>query len=301
MKKKILSLVIVGMTVFLTLTGCSNKNKTNDSDVKFVISNENVDVAEYKGLEAEKYNSTVTDAEVDTYIEYVMNYDGNDTSDSKYSISDLTDEMVKTISGGDYDNIQSYRDYIKSVIEEQNLTYYEQNTKEALFKKVVDNSVLKTYDKDKLQKYIDYANEYYEEYAKYLNEDLEKLYTDTMGFSSKEEYNKYIEEESLNNLKKEYVIRAIADAEKIDIKDEDVDSQVQSYIDDGYFEQKDDVLNYISEEEIQNNLKYSKILDLIYDSAKFVESTESTESSTENTENVTETATQTSEVFNTEK
>lgn len=268
MKKKLLILTTISALFVSLLAGCA---KNEDNKTSFVISNSNVDVAEYKGLEAEKYNVTVSDSEVDTYIEYVMNYDGVNSVDSKYSISDLTDEMVKTISGGDYDNIQDYREYIENIIKEQNLTYYEENTKNQLFETIVNNSVLKTYDKDKLQSYIDYANEYYQEYADYLGIDIETLYTETMGFNSEEEYNKYIEDESLNNLKIEYIICAIADAEKVEISDEDVQAQIQSYIDEGYFETKDDVLEYISEEEIKNNLKYYQVLDIIYNSAKFIE------------------------------
>ena len=92
-----------------------------------------------------------------------------------------------------------------------------------------------------------------------------------MNIASKEEYENFVYNQALNNLKKEYIIKAIASAEKIEVTEEEIDAKIQEYIDKELFETKEEVEEFITREEIITNIKYSKILDLIYNSATFVD------------------------------
>ena len=74
----------------------------------------------------------------------------------------------------------------------------------------------------------------------------------------------------MENLKTEYIIHAIAEKENIVVSDEEIDNEVQGYIDYGYFSTKEDVLEYITRDEIKTNLEYYQILNVLYDNAEFV-------------------------------
>lgn len=273
MKKRLFTLSLAVILAIGTLAGCSKK------DDKYVISNENVDIVQYKGLEAVKTEVVVKDTEVNTYIEYIMNFTQNEESTTEYTIEDLTDEMVKEISGNDYNNIADYKEYIKGVIAQNSEEYNISTTKTELFQSVVENSVLKKYDEDRLQNYKDYLNEYYTTYAEYLGHDFETFYKEDLRLSSKEEYDNYILEESLKNLKTEYIIKSIATAEQINITEEEVKAKIQEYITNGDFANEEEVLKNITKDEIKTNLEYEQVLKVIYDNAKFVTSktTETTE------------------------
>lgn len=371
MKKRILATVLCVAMVF-GLVACGGKETTDTGTettetesepyVEIAISNENIDVAKYRGLIADAFDETVTDADVDSYIEYVMNYmytpqenevepievqsavertvDGNDTEavteetteetvaevtslDTEavvvveedetadqveliseenevteeshdhsaeigavdevktYTIADLTDTMVSEITMGEYTTIPEYREYIKGVILEENRNYYNENLKSSLFQQVVNNSTLKKYDEAELEEYIKYANDYYVEYAEYLGVEFDAFCKDTMGFADEAAYNDYVREESLNNLKTEYIINAIAEEEKIVVTEEDVEAEINNYITNGYFESEEAVLEYISREEIETNLKYYQILEIIVQSANYPEKAETVETPTE--------------------
>lgn len=267
MKKRLFTLSLAVILAISTLAGCSKK------DDKYVISNENVDIVQYKGLETEKIEVAVTDTEITTYIEYIMNFTKDENDTTEYTINDLTDEKVKEISGGDYGNISEYREYIKGVIAQNSEEYNISTAQTELFQSVVENSELKKYDEDRLQNYKDYLNEYYTTYAEYLGHDFETFYKEDLRLSSKEEYDNYVLEESLKNLKTEYIIKAIATAEQINITDEEINAKIKEYITNGSFSTEEEVLQNITKDEIKTNLQYEQVLKVIYDNAKFVTST----------------------------
>lgn len=281
MKNKFIILGISSLLAISLFTGCG-KTETPDTDAKeYVVSNDYVDVVKYKGLKATQYSSEITDVEIDNYIQYIMNYTTQNADDATeqdkqtiLTVDDLTDEMVKAISNNDYNNVSDYRNYIKGVIEEQNVVYYKEETQKELFKQVVSESTLKTYDEERLNFYIDQSNVYYQDYADYFEISLEEFYTKHMKINSQEEYEDFLYNQALENLKTEYIVKAIASAEKIEVTDEEIDAKIQSYLEEEYFETKEEAEEFISREEIKVNIQYSKILEIIYNSANFVEATE---------------------------
>lgn len=276
-KNKILAIsAVCVLLIGIVIAAVVSNNGNNTTDGKFIISNEHVDVAQYKGLTYEKFADSTSNEEVDKYIVEVMNYSlepkKNEAGEQiSYDIKDLTDDIVSKISAKDYTTIEEYKIYVKQIIDQQKKNGHLESSKNNLFNEVVKNSTLKTYEEEKLQNYIDYANEYYKEYAEYLELDFNTFCKNTMGFTTTEEYNEYIKEESLNNLKIEYIIAAIADAEKIEVTDKEIQQQIQLYMSNEQFKTEEDVLKHISKDEIIMNLKYYKVLDVIYNNATEVE------------------------------
>lgn len=278
MNRKIIALGLVAIFSIGALTSCG-KDKNTEPKKEYVVSNDYVDVVKYKGLETLEYVSTISEDEVDNYIQYIMNYTASNNEENPLEpgvileASDLTDEMVKAISNNNYSTVLEYRAYIRSVIEEQSALYFEENTKDTLFSNMVLESKLKTYDEARLQDYIEQADDYYKDYAQFLEISFEELYREHLNCATLEEYNDFIRTQSIENLKKEYIIKAIASAEKIEISDDEIDTQIIKYIEEGYFIDEAEVMEFITRDEIATNLKYQRILDLIYVSAVFVEDT----------------------------
>lgn len=281
MKNKFIVLGLIATLTMFSLTGCVKNNGTQGEPKKeYVVSNDYVDVTKYKGLETPEYVSSISEEEVDNYIQYIMNYTASNDKDNPLEPgvildpNELTDEMVKVISNNDYSTVAEYRVYIKGVIEEQSALYFEEETKDTLFNNIVNESKLKTYDDSRLNEYVVQADEYYKDFAEYLGTSFEDFYTDQLNCDTQEDYDMFLREQSLENLKKEYIIKAISSAEKIEISEEEIDAQIEQYIKDGYFTESSEVTDFISREEIATNLKYQQVLDLIYTSANFVKSNE---------------------------
>ena len=316
-KKKILTLFLAAATV-LSLAACGKDTisagvetdtqveepvreevTVNENKTEYAIENEYVQVVEYKGLVADSFDNSVSENEVDEYIDSIIRYyyesqaieapaeneDVTDEAEEAKEIDEtveavedvempthdsLTDEFVVKLSGGEYSDVASFREHIKTVIKNESDAYSIDAIKNSLFYQVVDGSNLVSYNDSDLQNYIDYSNEYYAEYAEYLGLTLEAFYQNNLNLSTEDEFNKYVYDEAMENLKTEYIIHAIAEKENIVVSDEEIDNEVQGYIDYGYFSTKEDVLEYITRDEIKTNLEYYQILNILYDNAEFV-------------------------------
>lgn len=325
MKKRIFSVLLSIALISSLFAGCDKEENVaeeqqvvEESDENFAIINDNVKVAQYKGLSIEGYNDTVTEIDIDSFIDYVMQYvyvpeediiaaeevsdetEGDEASaetseesteetnikeESEEAITeetkenedetgkptlthkDLTDEIASQVSDGKYTTAEAYREYVKDFVAEQNESYFVENAKSQLFAQVIDNSELVNYSEADLKNYEDYANEYYAEYAEYLGVDMETFRKETMYFETEDEFTNFIQEEALSNLKTEYVISAIADKEGITVSDEEINSEIKNYIDNGYFSTEEEVLNYTTRDKIITNKKYYKVMDIIFENA----------------------------------
>jgi len=294
MNKRIFSIILC-VILSMALTACNKEEKevstdtsisetassvtqTVETDEQFAIVTNNVKVAQYKNLSINGYNEEVSESEINSFIDYVLQYayipsvmsDDEEADPVILTYEDLTDELVVEITEGEYTNIADYREYIKGLVKEENAGYFENSAKNQLFSQVIENSELVGFDEEDFKNYVDYANEYYAEYAQYLGVDMDTFKKETLNFTTEDEYTEFVEDEAMANLKTEYIILAIAKEEGIDISEADIDAEVQNYITSGYFGTEAEVLDYITRDEISVNLKYYKILDLIFSTANVV-------------------------------
>lgn len=336
MKKKLLSILMIGTMLAVAVTGCGNKKQTetenetqtvaeeSSDSAEYAIVKDNIKVGQYKGISVNGYDTSVSESDVDSFIDYVLQYttvsetpaettsedaeaeteetkedaEAETTSEETAETTNtetltheqLTDELVVKISDGQYSNVADYRAYVKDVIKAQNESYYTDTIKNDLFETVLKSSVLGTYSEDDLARYVKYANEYYAEYAEYLGIDLNTFITENLELESEDKFNEFVQNEARDNLLREYVINAIAEAEGISVTDVEINDEIKKYIDQGYFATEEEVLEYISKDEIGLNLKYYKILEIIYDNANVVPFTAS-DANAESVEETLETET----------
>jgi trigger factor len=120
---------------------------------------------------------------------------------------------------------------------------------------------------DLYKTYYTEADDYYKDYVSYQGQSWEDFLVNYIGVADESEYEDYLKDEAIKNIKSKYVLEAIAENEGITISDEEIEEQIQGFIDTGNYSSRDDVLSYITEEDIKLNLMYHSVTDIIKNNA----------------------------------
>lgn len=297
MKKKILTVLISGVLMLSVLAGCGNKTEpaeanadsTEVSDeavpdnnmavtdeetpaasgaLEIVYSDDMIDLAQYKGIQAQAYENDVTDEYVNEYINSILIYTyGNDEEGNPlYTSETMTDDVAAELMDGG-GSVAEYKEIIKATLEEESQKYYDEELTVSLFDQVVAASDVKDYPQEEIDKYIEYLNDYYSAYAESVGMDLNNYISASLGYETEEEYNKAVEEEAKENVKIQHVVAAICGQEGYTPTDEDKQAMVEKFVEMGYAESEDAVKENLSDEEIELNTMYYKVLDIIKENA----------------------------------
>ena len=242
----------------------NNNASSEETDENITEENEATPLEQVDGEIEDTGEEPTSEVNYDDQVMPISNEPDNvdDIEKVMYTADDLTDELVKAISK-DCTTVKEYRDSIKAGLEEQYKEEYINEQKRDLFQMVVDEAKLKKVDEARLKYYNDYNDKFYRDYADSVGVDFSTFYTETLGFVSEDEYNDFIKEQAEYDLKSEYVINCIAEAENITISETDINDEIQWYIKNGYKENEEEVLDYISKEDITLNLKHTKVLEII--------------------------------------
>ena len=158
MKKKIFAIFCMTLFSVLVFAGCGKEKTVSDNtvtetstkDSKFVIENDNVKVANYKGIEIEPsviginpYDE-ITDEQVQAFINYNLEYYYSE-EETIPTYADLTDEMVANLSYGEYIHVDDYVEFIRNLMMDENKELFKEYASDYLFRNVVEDSVLKDY------------------------------------------------------------------------------------------------------------------------------------------------------------
>ena len=328
MKKKIFSILLATLVVGGILTGCSTSKKTTTkhavgkdaaADVKEVVyEDEHIKMTSYKGLPTStKLDYSITDEDINSQISNDLNnYYSSQNSDTKstaepsatassdtttassdaktsdkeksYTQKDLTDDIVAKMTSNKYKTVDDYIKNLKKTITKSSQDQIQSTVGSELFQTVVTNTTLKKYEQKDYDKYYKYSEDYYKEYAKYADVDFSDFKKDYLKCDDDKAYKKLLKEEAETNCKTQYIIQAISKEEKVDITDEDIQKQIQEYIDSGNFKDEKAVLDYITKDDIKTNLQYNKVQDIIFDNAVYVPEETTSPSATESTTSTSE-------------
>ncbi|MDD3391998.1 MAG: FKBP-type peptidyl-prolyl cis-trans isomerase [Bacilli bacterium] len=174
---------------------------------------------------------------------------------------EITDDMIAEISD-DYDNVATYREYVRGVLEEEAEEENETLKQDAVWAKVVDNTTVVTISSKKIDYYENLYKNNYEYYAEVYGVTLSDLVTTYMGMTMTDfniAKNKYATE-----LATVYEISsAIADEKDLSVSDEDY----KDYLDDNDMTESD---NADYEEATKDELLYQKVIELIASNTNFI-------------------------------
>lgn len=180
---------------------------------------------------------------------------------------EITDDMINTGTSGKYTTVEAYREYIRSFMEADAQEAYENAIINAVMILVSEGAEISGYPQDLVDYCAASMKAYYEQYAAYYSMDMESFVT-AMGITMEE-----FEEEVLaaveRTLQAEFCYAAIAEAEGMEISEEEFQEALESYMtmytSYGYeYENEEAFLAEIGGENIiRTNLQQKKVQDFM--------------------------------------
>lgn len=248
MKKKALkrmTAVILAAAV-MPLTACAGAGPKK-------LSNEYVTVENYQGVEIEKVEEDeVTEENVDLVVNHMM--DSYIRKNELPEDTKITDEIVKEELSETAKTVEEYRAELKKQIGEtkQKAARTEEETR--VWEKVMDNSKVKEYPKERLKEVKENLVDLYEKYA--MQEGMEyDEYMETIKLEDAD-----LDEAAEASLKQELVANIIAEKYGLKPSEQDFQKALEEYAEQYRFASVELLLKAVSEDEmrqmvIQNNVK----------------------------------------------
>lgn len=184
------------------------------------------------------------------------------------NVPEFNDEFVK--ENTEYDSIEQYNEVTKEELRESKEEEYKNEAVSSIMEYLVENSTFDGYPEELYTQCEEYFDSENESYAAMYGMEVEE-FLELMGYD--EEARKESIQENVNY---ELVIGAIAHAEGIDCSTDEIKKYVEDNYEDFGYESSEEFFEDYTEEDVGYQLVYEKVLDLLYDNAKYVEIDEET-------------------------
>lgn len=181
----------------------------------------------------------------------------------KKELPELDDEFAKDVS--EFDTLKELKESIKEKLEKENEQKAKYETEEATIKAVCDNTEIDI-PSGMIETEIDHMEKDMEQRMQYQGLTLD-MYLQMIG-KTKEEFRKEYEDQAKDAVKSRLVIEAVANEEKIEADDKEVDEKIKEMAE-NYGKTEDELKsneslrNYLKE-----NLKTEKTIEFIVKNAK---------------------------------
>lgn len=179
---------------------------------------------------------------------------------------EYNDDFVK--ENTDYDSVAAYEEALKKELMDDKYEEYKYVAVGEIINFLLDNSEFDGYPEElytQCEENYDNENAYNASMYGMELEDFMEL------FGIDEDTRKQEIQESVNT---ELIIGAIAQAEKIKCSKDEIDEFVEDIYEDYEYESPEEFLEDYSEEEVGYEVVYEKVVDFLYENAKYVEITE---------------------------
>ncbi len=247
------AVIIACILQVLVLAGCGKYDEPDPDDY--------IRLGQYKGLYVDRGSYEVTDEEVSDELDMLANAYVNPDG----TIPELTDDFIREISGGQYNDMAAYTAALEDEIVSEYEEFYELQYYEDLLNLAIDNAeVLRDFPSDYLQKKTERSMISALKYAQSLNMTFEDFVNEKMGLTV-EEFNREAIEYAGVAAKKSMVIAAIAKAEDISVSDEEIQKAIDEYVEIGAFE-SEEAFRREGEESMEDLKEYiltSKVQDFL--------------------------------------
>ena len=140
--------------------------------------------------------------------------------------TELTDELVK--ANTDFKTAEEYKADIKAKLEEGKKSEAKKAATRELLEKVVTTSAIKSVPKDAEDRYYEQIMEYWNNVSAQYGAELKDFVKEQFKFSE-EEFEVEVRAQAVNAAKQLLVIRAIAEAEKLELTDEEYQAGLNNY------------------------------------------------------------------------
>lgn len=259
MKRKVLNKIMaaaLAAAVFL-LTACAGAGPKTLSD-------EYVTVENYQGVEIEKADAgEVTEEDIDLVVDHMMQ--GYTAQHDLPEDTQITDEIVKETMSDKAQTVEEYRQELRKQIEETKKKAVRTEEETRVWEKVMDNSEVKEYPKDRLKEIKGNLVDLYTTYAQ--QEGME--YEEYMKAIKMEDSD--LDEAAEASLKQELVANIIADKYGLKPSEQDFRQALEDYAAEYKFSTVELLLKTVSEDEMRQMVIRDKVKSWLTDRCKYVE------------------------------
>ncbi|MBR1909785.1 MAG: hypothetical protein IJ821_04280 [Lachnospiraceae bacterium] len=243
--------------VFFLFSGCGSAGELDPDDY--------IELGQYKGLKVDRASYEVTEEELADELDMLANA----YAEPDGTVPELTDDFIKRISGGRYEDMDSYTAALEDEMRSEYDEFYELQYYEDLWNKAVDNAtVIRDFPPGYLQKKTERSIISARKYAQSLNMTFEDFVNEKMGLTV-EEFNAQAIEYANVAAKESMVLAAIAKAENITVSEEEIQKAIKEYVDLGAFESEEAFRQEGEErmEELKEYILTSKVQDFLAENA----------------------------------
>lgn len=181
----------------------------------------------------------------------------------KKELPELDDEFAKDVS--EFDTLKELKESIKEKLEKENEQKAKYETEEAAIKAVCDNTEIDI-PSGMIETEIDHMEKDMEQRMQYQGLTLD-MYLQMIG-KTKEEFRKEYEDQAKDAVKSRLVIEAVANEEKIEADDKEVDEKIKEMAE-NYGKTEDELkTNESLRNYLKENIKTEKTIEFIVKNAK---------------------------------
>ena len=184
--------------------------------------------------------------------------------------AELTDEFVSQIS--DCQTVDEYRQMVREALEASRENEREQNKRNAVWDKVLDNAQVVAYNSGEVQEIVDQYTSYDQSAAQDFEMSLED-YVQTYQGVTMDEYTAAIEDIAKQKIKERLVIDAIAQAENIN-GDNATDEEILRCSQQQGYDTVDDYKQDRGSDGIAEDVKGLRVVDFVVDCAQITQKQE---------------------------
>lgn len=233
---------VAAVCIVLAATGCSDK-----------LSNKNVVVEKYQGIEAEQGEvSETTEEDIDKVVARMMT--GYVAEHDLPEDTEVTDEIVKETLSDSAKTVEQYRNELRKKIDDTKQESVRAELEKEVWEEVLDNAEVKQYPKDRVSEVLQHLKGQYEDYAKEAGTDYD-TYMEASGVTEAD-----LKEAAKASVKQELVAEVIANKYGLKPNEEDLQKALEEYAKKYKFSNVDLLLEAVPEEEMrilamQDNVK----------------------------------------------
>ncbi|MEG2597195.1 MAG: trigger factor, partial [Oscillospiraceae bacterium] len=180
---------------------------------------------------------------------------------------ELTDEFVKANS--EAKTVAEYRKTIKQGLTDSKQQQADQGALQTIWQTVIGNATIITFPEGKIDKYISDATAYYTEAAASMEMEFKDLLKSQMGMTE-DEFNTKLKDEATQVIKREVIVQAIAEAEKLTLSEKEYDEGIQKYMKNFGIETVEEMEKQYPKEQIESSLLSEKVSTFLLKHAKGV-------------------------------
>ena len=187
------------------------------------------------------------------------------TVEAIYEAKEMTDELVKSLSGGAITTVEDFKAQARELMEQNAKTNYENAKIDAVWEIIFDSTEIIELPEDVIKAYYDYSVYYYTQYAQSYGMTLE-AFLESIGYTLED-----IRKEAEDGFFTDAVVYSIIKAENITVDDEYYNAKVKEAADSNgvsveYIEQY-----YGGKEAIKEMLLYTKAYESVLEWNTFVD------------------------------